>query len=107
MVDPAHTVPKRFRTIADQFPTRPAQYVKDEAGVFQPHSFESVWGRVRALGTGFLNLGIHRDQHVGLMSDNRPDWLVTDLALLAIGAVDVPRGSDSTADEMEIGRAHV
>ena len=52
------------------------------------------------LGSGFLELGIERGEHVGIISDNRSEWLVTDLALLAIGAVDVPRGSDAMAGEI-------
>jgi long-chain acyl-CoA synthetase len=55
---------------------------------------------VRAFGTALIELGVSRGDHVGLMSDNRREWLITDLSLLSIGAVDVPRGSDSTVDEM-------
>jgi len=34
------------------------------------------------------------------MSHNRAEWIFCDIAILGIGAADVPRGADSTADEM-------
>jgi long-chain acyl-CoA synthetase len=37
---------------------------------------------------------------VGLISENRKEWLLADLGLLAIGAADVPRGCDTMAQEM-------
>ena len=37
---------------------------------------------------------------MGLISDNRKEWLVADLALLSLGACDVPRGCDSMGSEI-------
>ncbi len=34
-------------------------------------------------------------------SDNRYAWIVTDLALMALGAVSVPRGSETPSQELE------
>ena len=47
-----------------------------------------------------------RGDHVGLICDTRKEWLLIDLATLGLGAVDVPRGSDSTADEIAYILAH-
>ena len=38
--------------------------------------------------------------HVLVLSDNRYAWMVTDLALMALGAVSVPRGSDTPSREL-------
>lgn len=94
------TVPKRIKLRAEQKPEANLSYTKDENGNFRPTSYREFWESVRAFGTALIDLGVSRGDHVGLMSDNRREWLITDLALLSIGAVDVPRGSDSTADEM-------
>ena len=100
MVDSTQTVPKRMKMIVDKFGDRPALWAKDQSGDFVPTSFHDMWERVRAIGTGLLELGVARDQHIGLMSDNRMEWFLLDQAILSIGAVDVPRGSDSTPEEM-------
>ena len=34
------------------------------------------------------------------LSDNRYGWIVTDLALMSLGAVTVPRGSDTPSQEL-------
>ncbi|MFW5742245.1 MAG: AMP-dependent synthetase/ligase [Spirochaetota bacterium] len=94
------TVPKRIHRVAVTKPNEVALYSKDGHDAYVPLRFAELWNEVRALGCAFLDLGVGRGNHVGIMSDNRPEWVETDLALLSIGAIDVPRGSDSTADEM-------
>ncbi len=51
-------------------------------------------------GAGFLSLGIRRGDLVGIISDNRKEWLLADMGLAGIGAADVPRGCDSMAPEI-------
>ena len=55
---------------------------------------------VRALASGLIGLGIERGDRVAILSDNQPRWLITDLALMAFGAVSVPRGSDTAIPEI-------
>ena len=47
-----------------------------------------------------MKLQVKRGEHIGIISDNRKEWFLTDYAILALGAVDVPKGSDSTPDEI-------
>ena len=49
---------------------------------------------------------ISRGDHVLLFSDNRYEWIVTDLALMAVGAISVPRGSESPSQELEFILKH-
>ncbi|MDQ3746655.1 MAG: AMP-binding protein, partial [Acidobacteriota bacterium] len=46
--------------------------------------------RVRAVALGLSALGVRKGDRVALLSENRPDWSVTDLAILSLGAVNVP-----------------
>lgn len=45
-------------------------------------------------------LGVKSGEAVLLLSENRERWFLCDLALLALGCPDVPRGADSPADEV-------
>src|SRR5262245_13898690 len=45
-------------------------------------------------------LGVAKGEPVLLISENRERWFLCDLALLALGCPDVPRGADSPADEI-------
>ncbi len=55
---------------------------------------------------GLLGLGCNPGDHVALVAENSDLWLISDLALLSLGAVDVPRGGDASADEVEFCVGH-
>jgi long-chain acyl-CoA synthetase len=100
-VDMADTVPKLLLDYSKKEPELTVQLVKDKAGVFQATSWSKLYEEVKAFAAGLLSLGVQEGDHIGLISDNMKEWLWTDLAILSIGAVDVPRGSDSTAPEIQ------
>jgi long-chain acyl-CoA synthetase len=82
------------------YPDLAAQYSKDGSGEFQSTSFSALLEEVRLFAAGLLELGLARGEHVGLISDNRKEWLISDLAILGLGAADVPRGCDATEQEI-------
>ncbi len=94
------TVTKRLRETSRKYPASPALYSKNSGGEFKIATHEQFYSEVEAAGTGFLEAGVKRGDHVGIISDNRREWIISDLALMGIGAADVPRGSDSTALEI-------
>src|SRR5215210_2224808 len=51
---------------------------------------EAIIKRVRAVALGLSALGVKRGDRVALLSENRPDWSVVDLAILSLGAINVP-----------------
>jgi long-chain acyl-CoA synthetase len=51
---------------------------------------EAFIRRVRHVALGLLELGIKAGDRVALLSENRPEWSITDLAILSLGAVNVP-----------------
>ncbi|MFP3042636.1 long-chain fatty acid--CoA ligase [Treponema primitia] len=87
---------KRVRTI----PSVVAQYAKDAAGHFQPKTYQQFYNEILYTASGLLELGTKRGDHIGIISDNRQEWIVTDFAILSIGAADVPRGCDSMEQEI-------
>jgi len=105
-MDKGKTIPQRIRSTVTKHGTLTALMSKDAEGVFQNTSYQDMFDLIRALGTRLHSLGIKRGDHVGIISDNRMEWIITDLALLGLGAVDVPRGADSTADEIGYILAH-
>jgi long-chain acyl-CoA synthetase len=51
---------------------------------------EAIIQRVRAVALGLSALGIRKGDRVALLSENRPDWSIVDLAILSLGAINVP-----------------
>ncbi len=96
----AKTVPQMLREITLQYPNVAAQYAKDEEGNFQPVTYKQLLDTSYHFGGGLLSLGTVRGEHVGLLADNRKEWLQADMGIMAIGAVDVPRGCDATEREL-------
>lgn len=94
------TLPLLVRERVRQYPAIAAQYSKNADNVFQPRTFRDFYEDILDAAAGLLELGVKRGDHVGLISDNRAEWLKTDIAVLALGAADVPRGCDSTAAEI-------
>lgn len=63
-------------------------------------TFQKLFEDVLLLAEAFHRKGVNRGDRVMLLSDNRYSWIVTDLAIIALGAVGVPRGSDTPAQEL-------
>src|SRR5580704_18652424 len=62
----------------------------DVDGQWKPISSKGLYGRVRALADVLRGWGVGKGDRVAILSENRWEWQVTDFAVLAIGAVDVP-----------------
>jgi long-chain acyl-CoA synthetase len=63
-------------------------------------TYQELGRQIQALGTGLLALELRAGERVGLIAENRPEWLIADLALLGCGAVDVPRGGEISLAEL-------
>jgi len=56
---------------------------------------------IRILTAGFDAYGLKKGEHVGFFVNNRYEWISTDMALLALSSVSVPRGSDTAPKEVQ------
>ncbi len=73
---------------------------QDEFGQWHPISSDQMYHRVRALATALLRFGVKKGDRVVLISENRWEWAVTDFAVLAVGAADVPLYPTLTGEQM-------
>ena len=55
--------------------------------------------RVSALSRGLRDLGVGRGDRVAIVSENRPEWLIADLAIMSAGAICVPAYTTNTPDD--------
>lgn len=98
--DLGETLPILLRNKVKKVPNHTLQAVKNKSGVFVRYSYSQVYQHVVEMAWSLSRLGIKKGDRVGMMSDNRREWLISDYALLALGACDVPRGCDSMGVEM-------
>ncbi len=73
-----------------KFPLEDALCRKQVDGGWVKYSTEATKQVVDKLSIGLLAAGIKKDDKIAIISGNRPEWNFLDLALLQIGAVNVP-----------------
>jgi len=66
----------------------------------ETRSYAQFARMIRILTAAFKAAGITKGDHVGFFVNNRFEWICTDFALMALGAVSVPRGSDTSPKEL-------
>jgi long-chain acyl-CoA synthetase len=64
-----------------------------------PISSSELYRNVAGLSHALASFGIGKGDRVGILSENRPEWTMTDFAILSLGAVTVPIYSTQTADQ--------
>jgi len=72
---------------------------QDAAGAWQPISAAQIYQRTRAVADTFTAWGIQKGDRIAILGENRWEWAITDLATLALGAVDVPIYPTLTAEQ--------
>jgi long-chain acyl-CoA synthetase len=72
-----------------QSPDLPFLYYKQQQD-YLPLTYKEVWDKVVALREYLRQQGIQKGDKVAIMSNNRPEWVVSDMAIMSLGAVVVP-----------------
>ncbi len=83
------TIPEAFFRRVDGPDDGPALKCK-RAGAWVDIALSEVRQAVIDLAAGLEALGVRAGDPVGLISENRPEWLYCDYALMTLGAVNVP-----------------
>ena len=73
-------------------------YQRRQSG-WQAASWQETAKAVRALARGLVSLGVQPGDRVTLVAENRPEWLIADLAIMAAGGITVPAFSTNTTED--------
>ncbi len=66
---------------------------------WEAFTWREAAARVSALARGLKGLGIEPGDRVVLVSENRPEWLISDVAIMATGAISVPAYVTNTVND--------
>ena len=93
---------ERFDNLVQMFFARakekgdaPFLWHKDE-GTWRPTSWADAARQVASLAAALTALGLKRGDRVMLVSENRPEFCISDLAIMAAGCVTVPTYTTNT-----------
>jgi len=87
---------------AARLDAKPLLWAKRD-GAWRATSWRDAAVQVRALAGGLLALGLTEGDRVLLVSENRPEWALADLAVMAAGGITVPAyTTNTTADHLHL-----
>src|SRR5688500_19336757 len=70
-------------------------------GKWHPISAEMFVERVKNVALGLAAAGIRPGDRIALLSENRPEWSIVDLAILGLGAINVPIYTTQAVDQID------
>ena len=92
------SLPAMFFEVARRQGARPFLWAKND-GKYRSLSWADAADKVRRLARGLAALGVEPGDRVALVAENRPEWVVADLAVMSAGAVTVPAYVTNTVED--------
>ena len=83
------SVAQIFRQQAEKYGDRLA-VEKRLAGVWHGISWKEYYNSAKDVGLGLYSLGVRKGDRVSLLSQNRLEWIISDMGIMGIGACNVP-----------------
>lgn len=83
------TIIQLFEESVDKYADKPFLWEKKDAE-FKPLTYKQTKEHVYDLASGLMSLGIKLGDKVALLSEGCNDWIISELAILHLGAVNVP-----------------
>ncbi len=98
-----------FSTLTEMFARLTAKYKGSGRYVYRYKldgkyvgiTYDEFYKKIELFAHGLHSLGLKHGEKVAILSENRPEWPISDLACLALGLVDVPIFPTLTAKQIE------
>ena len=84
-----YVIPRVFFETAVQKSAQSALGAKMH-GNYHYISYAELTEKVHQMSSALVEAGVQPGARVAIMSENAPEWVVSDLGILAAGAIDVP-----------------
>ncbi len=95
----ADTFPKMLRLNAKQHGSAIALREKN-LGLWRPFTWNDYQNRVRDFALGMIELGLGKGDVIGIIGDNRPDWVAAEVAAHAISGMSLGMYRDALDEEV-------
>ena len=96
--DSCRSLPAMFFEQAERRGDKPFLWMKRDRR-YQPITWAAAARDVRRLAGGLAALGISPGERVALVAENRPEWIIADLAVMSAGAITVPAYVTNTVED--------
>ncbi|MQA75005.1 MAG: AMP-binding protein, partial [Solirubrobacterales bacterium] len=75
-------------------------------GIWQATSWAAYQARVRSVAHALAELGFETDEVLAILGDNRPEWVISELAAQSLGGISVGLYPDGVVEEVEHVLSH-
>jgi long-chain acyl-CoA synthetase len=99
------SIATRLRDWAERAPRTVALREKD-FGIWQEITWAQYWDRVQDVAHGLLALGVQPGDRVAVHAENRPEWVCSDVAIVAVRGVTVGLYPTNPAAEVSYLLSH-
>ena len=106
--NPLETLPQFLVKHAQESPKRVALRERNY-GIWQAITWEEYRDQVKYFALGLTHLGLQPEETIAIIGDNRPEWVISELAAQSVGAKSIGIYQDAVVDEIIyiIGQADV
>src|SRR3989304_3812569 len=103
MLKNCQTIPELFEFLTEEYAEKTKSFVMKHKvdGSYQGITYGQFKEETVDLAFGLASLGISRFDKVAIISENRPEWVYSDMAILGLGAIDVPLYPSLTSESIE------
>jgi len=93
------TLPQLLEAQAKKSPNRTAMRERI-FGIWQPITWQELYDHVKYFSLGLIRLGLTGQETIAIIGDNRPEWVIAELAAQAAGAKAIGIYQDAVVSEM-------
>jgi long-chain acyl-CoA synthetase len=87
---------KNADEMADAVAIREKRY-----GVWSPMTWRQFYDQVQRFALGLKSLGFEEGDHLAIIGDNKPEWIIAEFGCMAAGGIPTGAYPDSLAEEVE------
>ena len=90
------TLISMFDQTVQQFGEQPALAHKPKGGTYQDITYSEFGDSVDAFSKGLKALKVEKEDRIAILSENQPEWAISDFGILKAGGINVPMFSTLT-----------
>ncbi|MFC1821219.1 AMP-binding protein [Thermodesulfobacteriota bacterium] len=97
------TFPQILSRQAERFGVEDIAIREKAYGIWQSYNWKEYVHHTKLVCLGLLSIGLKRGENIGLVLDNHPEWLFSELGAQAMGAVTLPLFTSAVSKELVSG----
>ena len=95
-----------IQAASEEFAESPAQKFKDDSklsGEFKnERSYKGLVDEAKNLGLGLIEIGVPQESMISIYSENRPEWNISDYAILMNGCVTIGVYTNDSVEHIKL-----